>query len=268
MLEDAHFFSRLGENTYVDPLFKQYMLFARHMYAEETPDTWEITADNLPGTDDITVIHDKKVETLATHDDKHASDVCSTKVVLATVKIRWALCKSKHEHLMQVSSQKAMRFETEQNLQFQDYLDLIGGKVCIYVATKEASYAEDKWNFRVTPTPPTPIGFEELVYEPYNDMQYTLKLYGPSIAIERVNESNHREPSVITQVRIGNSEHANSCTVYNKRYPAPGLQMIMKAYLANCLDCNTRRGAENISEPSLMQNTLDALAMMRTLASK
>eukprot|EP00957_Ditylum_brightwellii_P071944 5467852-Ditylum_brightwellii.AAC.1 len=49
MLEDANFFSRLGEDTHIDPLLKDYMQFARQMYAQHSPDKGEITSDNLPG---------------------------------------------------------------------------------------------------------------------------------------------------------------------------------------------------------------------------
>eukprot|EP00957_Ditylum_brightwellii_P162008 12334437-Ditylum_brightwellii.AAC.1 len=48
MLTDADFMSRLGENAHIDPLLKQYLVFARQIYMENTPDKGEVNKDNLP----------------------------------------------------------------------------------------------------------------------------------------------------------------------------------------------------------------------------
>eukprot|EP00957_Ditylum_brightwellii_P157957 12023518-Ditylum_brightwellii.AAC.1 len=49
MLEDANFLSRLGEDTHIDPLLKDYMDFARQIYVQHSPDKGKIMSDNLPG---------------------------------------------------------------------------------------------------------------------------------------------------------------------------------------------------------------------------
>eukprot|EP00957_Ditylum_brightwellii_P128358 9789939-Ditylum_brightwellii.AAC.1 len=49
MLEDANLFSRLGKDTHIDPLLRQYMEFACQMYVQHSPDKGKIMADNLPG---------------------------------------------------------------------------------------------------------------------------------------------------------------------------------------------------------------------------
>jgi hypothetical protein len=49
MLEDANYFSRLGEDTHIDPLLRDYLSFARQLYIKNPPGQGEITADNLPG---------------------------------------------------------------------------------------------------------------------------------------------------------------------------------------------------------------------------
>eukprot|EP00957_Ditylum_brightwellii_P208384 15357126-Ditylum_brightwellii.AAC.1 len=49
MLEDANFFSRLGEDTHIDPLLKDYMQFTCQMHVQHLPDKGKITPDNLPG---------------------------------------------------------------------------------------------------------------------------------------------------------------------------------------------------------------------------
>jgi hypothetical protein len=49
MLEDANFFSRLGENLHIDPLLKDYLSFGRQLYVNNPSDKGEVTPDNLPG---------------------------------------------------------------------------------------------------------------------------------------------------------------------------------------------------------------------------
>jgi hypothetical protein len=50
MLEDANFFSRLGENLHIDPvLTKDYLSFGRQLYVNNLSDKGEVTPDNLPG---------------------------------------------------------------------------------------------------------------------------------------------------------------------------------------------------------------------------
>ena len=49
MLEDANYFSRLNTNQHIDPLLKGYLEYARKLYTNNTPDTNEITPDNMPG---------------------------------------------------------------------------------------------------------------------------------------------------------------------------------------------------------------------------
>eukprot|EP00957_Ditylum_brightwellii_P036180 2740709-Ditylum_brightwellii.AAC.1 len=41
--------SWLGENVHIDPSLKQYLVFARKIYTENTPDKGEVNKDNLPG---------------------------------------------------------------------------------------------------------------------------------------------------------------------------------------------------------------------------
>jgi hypothetical protein len=49
MLEDANYFSRLGEDVHIDPLLKDYLSFGRQLYTNNPTDKGEITPDNLPG---------------------------------------------------------------------------------------------------------------------------------------------------------------------------------------------------------------------------
>jgi hypothetical protein len=49
MLENANYFSRLGEDTHVNPLLHDYLSFACQLYTSNPPDQGDITADNLPG---------------------------------------------------------------------------------------------------------------------------------------------------------------------------------------------------------------------------
>eukprot|EP00957_Ditylum_brightwellii_P098557 7507705-Ditylum_brightwellii.AAC.1 len=49
MLQDADYFSKLGEDTSIDPLMKHYLEFARQMYSKNTPHNGVINQDNLLG---------------------------------------------------------------------------------------------------------------------------------------------------------------------------------------------------------------------------
>jgi hypothetical protein len=49
MMEDANYFSRLGEDLHIDPLLKDYLSFSRQIYTTHPADKGEITPDNLPG---------------------------------------------------------------------------------------------------------------------------------------------------------------------------------------------------------------------------
>jgi hypothetical protein len=49
MLEDANFFSRLGEDTHIDPLLKDYLSFGRQLYVDNPVDKGDVTEKNLPG---------------------------------------------------------------------------------------------------------------------------------------------------------------------------------------------------------------------------
>jgi hypothetical protein len=49
MLEDANYFSRLGEDVHIDPLLKDYLSFGRQLYVDHPADKGEVTPDNLPG---------------------------------------------------------------------------------------------------------------------------------------------------------------------------------------------------------------------------
>jgi hypothetical protein len=49
MMEDANYFSRLGEDIHIDPLLKDYLSFARQQYVDNPSDTGDVTPDNLPG---------------------------------------------------------------------------------------------------------------------------------------------------------------------------------------------------------------------------
>jgi hypothetical protein len=49
LLEDANFFSRLGEDLHIDPLLKDYLSFGRQLYVDHPSDKREINQDNLPG---------------------------------------------------------------------------------------------------------------------------------------------------------------------------------------------------------------------------
>eukprot|EP00957_Ditylum_brightwellii_P104294 7944545-Ditylum_brightwellii.AAC.1 len=74
MLEDTNFFLRLGEDTHIDPLLKDYMQFACQMYVQHLPDKGKIMSDNLPG-------HHKRQKT--------DSMTGSTMVNLAQVQLDW-----------------------------------------------------------------------------------------------------------------------------------------------------------------------------------
>jgi hypothetical protein len=49
MMEDANYFSRLGEDLHIDPLLKDYLSFARQQYVDNPTDKGDIKPDNLPG---------------------------------------------------------------------------------------------------------------------------------------------------------------------------------------------------------------------------
>jgi hypothetical protein len=49
MLEDANYFSRLGEDIHIDPLLKEYLGFARKSYVESPPSSDPLNDQNMPG---------------------------------------------------------------------------------------------------------------------------------------------------------------------------------------------------------------------------
>ena len=49
MLEDANYFSRLGEDIHIDPLLKEYLGFARQSYVESPPASDPLNDQNMPG---------------------------------------------------------------------------------------------------------------------------------------------------------------------------------------------------------------------------
>jgi hypothetical protein len=49
MLEDANYFSRLGEDIHVDPLLKDYLSIARQAYIDNPPSTEPLGDQNMPG---------------------------------------------------------------------------------------------------------------------------------------------------------------------------------------------------------------------------
>jgi hypothetical protein len=49
MLEDADYFSRLGQDIHIDPLLKDYLAFARQAYFDAPPSSDPINDQNMPG---------------------------------------------------------------------------------------------------------------------------------------------------------------------------------------------------------------------------
>jgi hypothetical protein len=49
MLEDANYFSRLGEDIHIDPLLKDYLGFARQSYVDGPPASNPLDDSNMPG---------------------------------------------------------------------------------------------------------------------------------------------------------------------------------------------------------------------------
>jgi hypothetical protein len=49
MLEDANYFSRLGEDIHIDPLLKDYLGFARQSYVDGPPASHPLDDSNMPG---------------------------------------------------------------------------------------------------------------------------------------------------------------------------------------------------------------------------
>jgi hypothetical protein len=148
MLEDANYFSRLGEDIHVDPLLKDYLAIARQAYINNPPSAEPLGDQNMPGrrskrqkTNDepvaglnlvnvewnqepinLTPSSNKiarqysnvpvsicETKSVQQPSKKHFSYITETSVRLSTHK--WALSQPGHGHFIEASKSASMIFE-------------------------------------------------------------------------------------------------------------------------------------------------------------
>eukprot|EP00957_Ditylum_brightwellii_P129572 9882995-Ditylum_brightwellii.AAC.1 len=110
-----------------------------------------------------------------------------------------------------------------QVLQFHHFSDLIKGKTCVHIATRSESHSGDMWDFCLTLTPETPIGFEQVLYELYNEERYSLKIPHQNMTFIKVNKEHYRKLLVLSRVQVGTLEKERGYEIFNTKYPAPRL---------------------------------------------
>jgi hypothetical protein len=111
-----------------------------------------------------------------------------------------------------------------QTIDFEAHSDQVGGSATFLFAINDNFYANlsQKSKVHIRATPPTPNGFQSIIYEPFNSSSYCIPINDEHCKIVTLNDRNPRHPSVASTIAIGSDSLSSlGHQIYDRDYPAP-----------------------------------------------
>jgi hypothetical protein len=110
-----------------------------------------------------------------------------------------------------------------QTIDFEAHSDQVGGSVTFLFAINNDFYPDSSQTpTHIRATPPTPNGFQSIIYEPFNSSSYCIPIDDEHCKIVTLNDRNPRHPSVASTIAIGSDSLSSmGYQIYDRDYPAP-----------------------------------------------